>query len=187
MCVKVFLIALVSLLSTVCFQMFSQHVCPRECIIALVAFVCLFSAVYFQVSPQSICTEGCITTMGAFIRFFPAVCFQMSRQTACLWEYRITLIALVRLFHRAFHAFIIHAYIFISKSLFHCQTNSFVVLCLIVASNWGKFKILKVFWIQRKPIESESDNNLVRKVSHAFLEISENFIEWKHLLLHLRG
>ena len=89
---------LVWLVSTVCFQMSPQTVCPRRGIVTLVAHVWLFSTVRFQMCPKSACIRGCKATLVAFVWLFSTVCFQMCPQMACLRRCIVALVALVWLF-----------------------------------------------------------------------------------------
>ena len=66
---------LVSLFSTVCFQMCPQIAFQNCCKIALVAFVCFFSTVRLQMSPQTKNTIKFIATLVAFVWFFSTVGF----------------------------------------------------------------------------------------------------------------
>ena len=69
------IIASFCLISTVCFQMCPQIVCPGRSIVTLVAFVWLFSNVCFRMSPQSDCMWGCKVTLVAFVKLFSTVAY----------------------------------------------------------------------------------------------------------------
>ena len=138
----------------------------RGCIATLVAFVWLFSTVCFQMGPQMACPAGCIVTQIAFVWLFSSVQFQMRLHMTCIRGFIVALIAFVW-----FHEFVIsilHTQVVILRSLFHLQSINFVVLCLMVVLNWGRFKITDCL-IRSTKIESER----VQKLCKAWVTAAE--------------
>ena len=87
--------SLISIFSTVHFQMCPQIACLRRRKVTLVAFVRLFSTVCFQMSSQIKCLGTCKVTLAAFVRLFSTVHFQMCFQMTCLRRGIVTLVAFI--------------------------------------------------------------------------------------------
>ena len=96
----------------------------------------LFSMVRFQMSLQIACMRWCIVTLVAFVWFFSTVHFQMGPQIVCTRGCIFTLVAFVWP-HYDFYTCICYTQV-IFRSF-----KSVLDLCPTVASNWGKFRIMK--------------------------------------------
>ena len=94
------------------------------------------------------CMRGCIVTLVAFVRFADIV--------------------------STFQKTILQFQVFIFKRIFHFQPANFVVLSLMVASNWGKYNLFKVVGQGGQKLKVKGSHSWFWFVHHLDLDFNED-------------